>query len=188
MPAPMKKDVMTDLETLGKGAGCKILSIGAVEFSTDGLGREFYTAVRIDAGQDELHTNADTQAWWDKQSPEARKVFKECAAKKTPELAAALTNFAAWLHAGIPYSAVRVWGNGSDFDNAILNYAYDAKGIPLPWQFWNNRCLRTLRWIAPHIPKVPFDGTAHNALADAKNQALHAVEILRTAKKHGFAL
>ena len=33
-----------------------------------------------------------------------------------------------------------LWGNGSDFDNAILANAYRAIGQQQPWKFWNNRC------------------------------------------------
>ena len=40
---PMMHDVMVDLETTGQGAGCAILSIGAVFFREDkGLGDEFH--------------------------------------------------------------------------------------------------------------------------------------------------
>ena len=42
------RHAMTDLETLGKAPGCKILSIGAVMFNESGVGRPFYAAINRD--------------------------------------------------------------------------------------------------------------------------------------------
>jgi exodeoxyribonuclease VIII len=75
---------------------------------------------------------------------------------------------------GIPV----VWGNGADFDNVILGNAYLAVNKPRPWSFWNNRCYRTVRAMAPNIDYVrPV--IAHHALHDARAQALHLIEINR---------
>lgn len=49
------------------------------------------------------------------------------------------------------------------------------------WEFWNNRCFRTLKGMAPHI-KTERQGTYHNALDDAKTQALHAIKVLQHLK------
>ncbi len=47
-----------------------------------------------------------------------------------------------------------------------------------PWNFWNNRCYRTLKNLHPKIELVRT-GVHHHALADAKTQALHLLEILK---------
>lgn len=81
----MSKDVMVDLETLGTRPGCKILSIGAVEFGVgpdyneDGLGAEFYVEVQR-AHQGNLH-NALGDA--KSQAEHAVRLMKELGAWQT---------------------------------------------------------------------------------------------------------
>lgn len=179
------KDVMVDLETLGKRAGCAILSIGAVAFDPEAgeLGAEHYRVVRLSSCEGAgLHIDPDTIAWWEKQSPAAQKVLKQAQATRgNRDLYTALTEFNKYLAQFGP-KAVRVWGNGSDFDNAILINCYAACGIVPGWDFWNNRCYRTLKGLNPKI-KMARTGTYHNALDDAKSQALHALELMRKTKK-----
>lgn len=181
---PSYSKVMVDLETLGKRAGCKILSIGAVEFSADGLGRRLYTVVG-QAGQESLHTDASTLAWWDQQSAEAREVL-DCHLSCDTSLEEALMLLNAFL-APIGKGTVQVFGNGSDFDNAILYAAFAAAGMEQGWEFWNSRCFRTLKNLVPHV-KAGVRTGAHNALADAEFQAEHASRIFKLAKDSGVFL
>lgn len=178
------KDVMVDLETLGRRAGCSILSIGAVAFDaeTGKLGPELYTVIKVASCEAVgLHTDPDTVAWWEKQNPEAQKVLKQArAARGNKALDKALIGFNEYLAQFGP-KAVRVWGNGSDFDNAILINCYAATNLTAGWEFWNSRCFRTLKGMAPHI-KTERQGTYHNALDDAKTQALHAIKVLQHLK------
>jgi 3' exoribonuclease, RNase T-like len=181
------KDVMVDLETVGRRAGCGILSIGAVAFdpNTGDLGPEFYMVVKLDSCEKfGLHNDPDTLAWWEKQSPEAQKVLTQARASRgNKPLDKALVGFNEYLSQFGP-KAVRVWGNGSDFDNAILINCYAATELTAGWEFWNNRCFRTLKGLAPSI-KTERVGTYHNALDDAKTQAIHAMKVfsqLRGAK------
>jgi exodeoxyribonuclease VIII len=99
-------------------------------------------------------------------------------------LTAALAAFSGWLMEQSNLKSVRVWGNGSDFDNAILACAYKAVEQPVPWQFWNNRCYRTIKNLFPSI-KMIRGGVHHNALDDAKSQARHAQLILERMKSIG---
>jgi exodeoxyribonuclease VIII len=92
-------------------------------------------------------------------------------------LPVALDRFTDFLQP-VGFKRVKVWGNGSDFDNAILSCCYGATGREVPWDFWHNRCYRTLKALRPG-PKLVREGTYHNALDDAKSQALHAIELLR---------
>lgn len=171
------KNVMVDLETLGQAPGCVILSIGAVRFDETGLGDGFYAVVNTaDCVDNGLAVDGDTLHWWSKQSPEAREVITEAESGGLP-LALALAEFNEFL-APSGMSSVKVWGNGSDFDNAILGACYRAVGEKHPWAFWNNRCYRTLKSLNPHI-KTDRTGTYHNALDDAITQALMAVQMLR---------
>jgi len=71
---------------------------------------------------------------------------------------------------------VRVWGNGSNFDNVILEHTYRLLNIKLAWKNQNDRCFRTLKKIYPEM-KIERCGTYHNALDDAITQAKHAIKI-----------
>lgn len=174
---------MIDLETLGRRPGCKILSLGAVVFDGTGLGSEFYSTVKI-ADQGLLTVDVKTLEWWSQQDPEVSGPLFEDQALK-PNLRDVLTLFGQWLEgqAVVDNSAgalgVRIWGNGADFDNAILQVAYAAV-MPHnpPWLFWNNRCYRTLKSLVPVI-KMTRQGNHHHALDDARSQAEHAVKLLR---------
>lgn len=166
------KNVMVDLETLGNGSNSVIVSIGAVEFGPEGLGREFYTLVNpescVKAG---LQMDASTVMWWMTQSEEARSALGD---KDAKPLARALLEFFDWY----PPSAA-FWGNGATFDNVILSNAYRVCNLSKPWTYSADRCYRTLRALRPDIKGVALPGeVAHNAITDAKYQARHAVNIL----------
>jgi hypothetical protein len=176
MGRPME-NVMVDLETLGQTPGCVILSIGAVGFDPSGLGKEFYAVVSTaDCKKAGLFTDPDTIEWWDKQSPAAQEVRRQADDRKqSMPLKTALDGFNMFLQGFAPNT--KIWGNGSDFDNAILASAYRAAGRQLGWKFWNNRCFRTVKNMAPKSIEPAREGTYHHALDDAKHQALHAIAI-----------
>jgi 3' exoribonuclease, RNase T-like len=175
-------NVMVDLETLGNKPGCKIMSIGAVVFGPSGLGAEFYMKVQRHH-QGLLIEDPDTMAWWSNQAPEAKaEIFGSDEERGAMPLGFALNEFNEFLERVSKRDAkgildTNLWGNGSDFDNAILQVALAATDLEPSWKFWNNRCYRTLKSMYPGI-KMNRAGTHHNALDDAKSQAEHAVRIL----------
>jgi len=166
-------EVMVDLETLGNGSNAVIISIGAVAFdpASGQIQSEFYTNVEpqscVDAG---LKMDVSTVMWWMKQSDEARAAFT----KPAVPIEIALDIFKAWYPQG-----AGMWGNGATFDNVILDNAYKACNITRPWHYTKDRCYRTLKALRPDI-KQDRVGTHHNALDDAKFQALHACKLLRS--------
>lgn len=167
------KDVMCDLETMGTGPRAAIVAIGCVLFDRSGIGEEFYTNVNaqsaVSAG---MELNANTVMWWMQQSQAARDALvpNQC------NLPVALMNLKAWMP-----SNARLWGNGATFDNVILRSAYDLCGIQCPWHYRDDRCFRTLKAMNAEVhPDVREGLVAHNALDDAKWQALHAVKILNS--------
>lgn len=176
-------DVMVDLETLGKGPGCAILSIGAVAFNpiTGLMGAGFYTVVSTASCRAlGLREDADTVSWWGQQSPDARRVLAEAEASATT-VADGLDAFGDYLKLWGGPRSVRVWGNGADFDNAILASLYHRVGKDQPWAFWNSRCFRTLKNLRL-APEPDRAGVHHNALDDARHQAAHAIAIHQALK------
>jgi exodeoxyribonuclease VIII len=94
-------------------------------------------------------------------------------------LHAALDGFTDWLRSlSNDERDFRIWGNGSDFDNALLRQAYEVAKRDVPWDFRHNRCFRTLRSLLT-LEDGHYLGTAHTALADAENQATRANQIVR---------
>ena len=164
--------VMIDIETLGLKEDCVVLSVGAVRFSAlngvgDGVHLKLDVADQVNKGRT---IDYGTVEWWSKQGDQARAVLSSDSSDLNP--ANAMMLLVTWMD-----EAVGVWGNGSDFDNRILTNLCEDFGVE-PWKFWKNRCFRTLR--ALHSDVVhEFEGTAHNALDDARNQAAHAVAIMR---------
>jgi hypothetical protein len=170
------KHVMVDLETLGTVPGCTMLSIGAVYFSPEGLGEEFHVVIsRVSCKRAKLVEDPDTMEWWSKQSPLARKVLTHASSAEAVQLKDALLQLDAFLKLR---KNVKLWGNGADFDNPILAVGYSRVKLKQAWIAWNGRCYRTLKNIAPG-PKLVRVGLHHNALDDAKSQALHAIELFK---------
>jgi DNA polymerase III epsilon subunit-like protein len=164
--------VMIDCETLGIRPGCAIVSLGAVEFSFDGIGRRFYRVITqsscLEAG---LVTESATLAWWEKQNEDARSILTSNIAMP---LGIALTEFSRWYQQGF-----LAWGNGADFDLPIVAEAYRRCGLgAAPWPTYGGRCYRTLKNLRPDV-KIVTKGVRHNAVDDAANQAMHAIALLK---------
>ena len=164
----MSKHCMVDLETLGTRPGDCILSLGAVLFNSSGTTSEMYMTINQDSSRGiGMRAQKSTIEWWQKQSEEAR----ADAFKGEFSIETALTMFSMWL----PKDTC-VWGNGANFDNVLLGSAYRLAKKEQPWEFWNDRCYRTVKALFPQV-KMARTGTHHNALDDAKSQALHLVAI-----------
>ena len=185
----MMDNVMVDLETFGRRPGCSLISIGAVAFDIGKniTGPEFYGVVNrrscVEVG---LHEDEETLEWWSKQDPTVSNIIKESevGGHGIITMLKMFRDFLASLHSTSDKS-VKVWGNGSDFDNAILISAYAAIGEKQPWEFWNNRCYRTVKSLHPEIKISRVFGQHHNALFDAKNQTNHLLRILRPSARRG---
>lgn len=166
-------NIMLDLETLGSKPGAVIVAIGAVRFGGGMLGAEFYRRVNAESCvRLGLQMDVSTVLWWMKQKDDARLELT----KPGAELAEAISDFSHFCSSR-PSASNVLWGNGSDFDNAILSRCYEVCGHNPPWQFWNNRCYRTVKNLHPQVA-MTRTGTAHNALEDAKSQALHLMQML----------
>ncbi|QQU56461.1 3'-5' exonuclease [Serratia liquefaciens] len=177
--------LMIDLEALGTGVDAPIAAIGAVFFepSTGCTGARFYTRVDFISDMEQgAKPDGYTIKWWLKQSSEAR---AELVADDAPLAWEALTR----LHDFIEKNAIpndlkflQVWGNGASFDCVLLRAAFGRADLEIPWQWWNDRDVRTVVEMGRALgfdPKrnSPFNGERHNALDDAVHQALYVSEI-----------
>jgi hypothetical protein len=188
-------EVMVDLETLALSPAAVVLSVGLCAFdpAIGAVGPSLH--VRLDPrAQKNRRIDAGTVLWWMSQGDEARGALVVLDGKGNP-LDAMLVGHALARVNDFFGENMRercgVWGNGSDFDNAVLADLYrwnTAKGgsfVPeQPWAFHQNRCFRTLKNVfradyEAAVAGVPRDGH-HNAEADARWQAKVAARILCT--------
>lgn len=170
--AGLKRHVMVDFETWSTMPNAAPRSIGAVVFTSAGLtGEEFYINIdEADVKNLGLHFLQSTIDWWSKQSVEAREALE--VDKQT--LLTALTKFSQFVR---ETNGQYLWGNGADFDNPILRSCYEAIEADMPFKPYNGRCYRTVKG-CKGVPKMDARcGTHHNALDDAKSQAVHLLEI-----------
>lgn len=159
-----------DLETLSTRPNAAIASIGACRFDprSDWIGDTFHVHVSLANCQHHgLAIDAGTVLWWLDQSAEARAAFVIGQQDAMPLLVAleALEDFMATTA-----ECSELWVNGASFDLPILASAYRAVDLPLPWKFWQERDLRTLKALDKNT-RIERAGIHHNALDDALHQA-----------------
>ncbi|MDG0246294.1 3'-5' exoribonuclease [Klebsiella pneumoniae] len=176
--------VMVDLESMGKKHNAPIVAIGAVVFdpATGSIGESFYKVVCLESSVNwGAVIDPSTVIWWLKQSSEARSAIVNDDAIPLQDALLQFREFVSDNVAGGSKKA-QVWGNGASFDNSILRSSYDCIAEDYPWEYWNDRDVRTMVELGQAIsfdPKttIPFEGSRHNALADAIHQARYVSAI-----------
>lgn len=176
--------LMLDLETLGTMNNAAILSIGAVEFDieTGETGREFYELVNLQSCIDlGFGINGSTFYWWLMQNENARKEI----CKPSDSLQNVLIKLSSFMAS---LGEFQIWGNGVRFDVGILENAYFVCGFTPPWNFKNERDVRTLVSFAPNIKEQhPFQGIEHNPIDDCKHQIAYCHAIWKNLRyKYNF--
>lgn len=170
--------VILDLETLSTETNAAILQIGAVaidkEFDTIRT-RSFESRI----GEQEAYKSQtlfdryvcdNTVKWWDEVSRPTRDIVFA----PQEAYAQAMMYFSNWVKSLGEKDKILMWGRGPEFDNTILASSLKACNLEIPWNFRNNRCMRTLMDITKIDPKeVPrlSNETEHTALGDARFEA-----------------
>ncbi|HGS5355291.1 TPA: 3'-5' exonuclease [Vibrio cholerae] len=190
---PNPKEIMIDIECMGKGSKAPITSLGAVVFNpnTGELGSEFYAVVNLCSSAYYGELDPSTVVWWLQQSDEARSIY----AKDTPKLTLkeALTQFNDWLAEQGESNDLYLWGNGKEFDNVIVRNAFEACRIKPNFSHWNDTDVRTIVKMGRDIlgidPKSTMsrEGVHHSALDDAKFQAAYVSEIWKSFAKRNLS-
>ena len=169
---------MVDLETMAVTPRSVILTLGAVTFDpqTDEIFDDLYFRMDID-GQDKLNREVDnnTLDWWAKQDP---KIMEEAF---SPDGRISVADGVDAFHK-FAWGCSAFWSHGSIFDIGMLDDLYRQLQKTPPWgEFWRIRDTRTLFDIGftPDMPK----GELHNALADAKRQAVGVQNVYRKLRE-----
>lgn len=170
--------IVLDLETRSIKPNAIVASIGAVAIGPDLqlLSSEFHTSLAQHL-QFPRHEDAATMRWWSEQTREARDASITAAMTVTPRQA--LMDFTAWVRSVADPEEVKVWGNGSVFDNVILRSLYDLLDITPPWHWRFDRDMRTILDLLPEAKGVgEFVGVKHIAVDDARHEAKQLAKAL----------
>lgn len=169
--------LMIDIETLGNKPGAVILSIGAVEFDlkTGKIGAIFHQNIDIDSCIElGLKMDKSTVLWWLNQSKEAQETITQHTGNAVRNVLRSFIHFCNDYN----FQNLKVWGNSARFDLGILQGAFDACNLPMPWQYYNECDVRTLVMFAPEIKEAMiFEGIKHYPIDDCKHQIKYCSEI-----------
>lgn len=165
-------NIMLDLETMGTSPNAAIVSIGACFFDikTRDIGPRFYCTLNLDeVVRTGGEMDASTVLWWMEQSDEARRAIYHAPHACEPDTA--LADFSHFV-SNFTSSHPIVWGNGASM--------YRRLNHPLPWQWWNDRCYRTIVKTHPNADKIFIErnGTKHHALDGAIHQARTLIALM----------
>ncbi|HFP1428251.1 TPA: 3'-5' exoribonuclease [Escherichia coli] len=170
--------LMIDLETMGKNPDAPINALAGKFFdpATGEMGPEFSKTIDLETAGGVI--DRDTIKWWLKQSREAQSAIL------TDEIPLddALLQLREFIDENSGEFFVQVWGNGANFDNVILRRSYERQGIPCPWRYTNDRDVRTMVALGLVMDfdarsVITFEGERHNALHDARYQAIYVSAI-----------
>lgn len=132
---------MIDLETLGLSlVTAPMLQFGASIFRprVPGVSGVWSTRASVSSNERIGRTiEPATEKFWKDQDPELYKLLKS----GTDDVVNALASLATFLQTN---NVAEVWSNGSGFDIAMLQIAYESIGVKLPWNFRLVRDTRTL--------------------------------------------
>ena len=166
-------DIMIDIETLSTDNNASILTIGAVKFFRTNfkITSKFYKRITQESNKYyDRHFNENTINWWNTQDEQAKKEIFEN--KDRINLSTALQELSIFCR-----GARAIWANGICFDINILESAYEACNLDVPWKFWNIRDVRTIYDIADvNLNNFKRQNNLldnhHNALDDCETQLL----------------
>jgi hypothetical protein len=178
----MSNALMVDLETLAVSPRAVVLSLGAVHFDPRGSGiqKELYFKIDLDE-QDQLKREIDpnTIDWWAKQDP---RIMEEAF---SAEGRISLTDAVDQFHK-FAWGCDSFWSHGSAFDLVIIEDIYRQLNRSIPWPYWKMRDTRTLFDLG-FDPKMPQE-SKHDALADAKRQAIGVQNVFKELMKNQIEL
>lgn len=137
-------NLMLDIETLGTMETAHILSIGICSFSLEEGVRDIDIKQELQIGLTEQSRSIDanTVRFWLRQPQQTfEKVTKIDLELKTAleKLVDIITSYR--------YSECKVnlWCNGANFDFLVLRNAFAQYGIPTPWAYYEENCIRAIK-------------------------------------------
>ena len=171
----MATSIMLDIETLGTGSDCVVLSLGAVKFdATSASICNSILDLKLDRDQQIAlgrSVDEDTISWWSQQDP---MVIEQAL---TEQGRVSLDDFNKQLNKFL-VGANEIWAQGPVFDIVILEHLYKQMSWPVPWHYWQIRDSRTLFGVHGDS-RVRQQSKLHNAVEDARSQALAVIDVYK---------
>jgi len=168
--------VMFDIETLSTLSDSAIMSVGMVRFNLEkDINYMIHSAIDIQSCLDVgLKVDGPTIDWWLSRPKETQnKLINKEKRDIQIVLKEIIFQFEKWPH---PQYYWYVWSHSSCFDIVILENAFKACKMKIPWAYKNVRDTRTLFDLADYTYKAKG---GHDALEDALSQ----VEAVQDAYK-----
>jgi len=170
--------IMIDIETMGLLSNSSICSVGAVRFNiSDGVFENQFYRENLSLNEQVLQHGRviypDTVRFWAKQDRKAQVCFE---GDRIGSYKEGIIDFYTWMKCN-NNDETYVWCKSPQLDISILEDAFFKLGFDIPWSYKKIVDLRTLSVLIPC--EIECSGIKHNALDDAKNQALQAIDILR---------
>ena len=139
------KAVFLDIETYGTDVDARIMSVGLVygDLATGKyLCTEQYNITEEDQ-YDRSVTNSTLEFWerQDRDNPQARTYNCMNQLNTVDELLDMIDAFMK------DKQKIPVFGNGPEFDNAIIAHLYRSRGRKVPWRYGDNQSVRTMVFI-----------------------------------------
>ena len=179
-------NLMIDIETLSTRCDAAILSIGAVFFDTETLelGETFLVNIKMESDKNYGRIDPETIKWWLKQSDIAR---IEVTQSTEHTLLSALCSLKRWITSKTDPKQLKVWANSPSFDLVILHNAYQRCDKNAPWEWHNERDVRTCIDIGKtelnRHETIKPNNRQHTALADAQYQAAMVLSVYDKRKE-----
>ena len=163
-----------DIETLGLNPDAIVLSIGAVRWTLKGgiIGK-FHEALHLGAQKGRTLTPETIQFWID----QPRNFGLDNTHRYLPSTS--LQHLREFICLYWTSKKSTIWAQGPQFDITILEHMYKEQELPIPWEYNSVRDVRTLWKLFPYKSDVP-NAHKHNALEDARTEALNTINILRS--------
>lgn len=169
------KNVMIDIEALGKSPNGLITSIGAAQFipATGEILETFKVNINIQSALNVgLKVDGKTLLWWFEQDQEAIKAM----IKDPLPIRDACANLRKWLDNLNPY----VWANGGNYDFSMISDMYSALDQNCPWKHQKLMDIRTLKRFFKYTAPDQYFEIFHNhdAVDDCRRQIMMVKDII----------
>lgn len=139
----MRIDIMTDIETLGRGDNTTVFQIAACAFdiTTGKILNTFNQIANIEKDKN-IPIDGGTLIWWLKTN---KTLLTELLDKGNVSQEDMFVNFKDWIEELSDDEAnVFLWGNGILFDNKLIQSKMKQYGIEYPIFYRNDRDMRTI--------------------------------------------
>jgi hypothetical protein len=177
---------MIDLETMGLGMNCALISMSAQIADLENkqgfaVEAEYNCYFNLE-GQTNRIFDPSTILWWMQQGDAAR---QELLNEKRIPLHWGLKDFWTWYIVQAPkeiHAPIQsIWSKGVDFDVAILDAYYKGGNQYPPWGYRDRMCYRTLAACYPQIPFIEPE-VKHSARGDCRQQLEHLYSLWKLVK------